>query len=132
VGNELKKEAFNSKYDGVIPPALLPKGSISGGLNIRKVSQAGGWRGRKGCVLHNTTAVDSTNAVRSLHQYTNPVVQDYHFIAQCNSLLYDATKDPPDQTGTTFGTSLGVTVGDTPGHSCLVDETWFYADVIQH
>ena len=100
--NEIRKESFVGIYDGVTPAVLLPKGAISGGKNIRKVSRVGGWKGRKGCALHNTTAVDSTNDINSLHQYTNPLQEDYHFITQCNSLLYDSTKDPPDLTGTTF------------------------------
>ncbi len=127
MANEIRKEPLIGIYDGVTPSVLLPKGSISDGKNIRKISKAGGWKGRKGCDLHNTTAVDSTNAVRSLHQYTNPLQDDYHFIAQCNSLLYDATNDPP-ASGTTFGSSLGVAVGETPGFSDVVGEHWFYAD----
>ncbi|MHA2069819.1 MAG: hypothetical protein ACXABY_36100, partial [Candidatus Thorarchaeota archaeon] len=101
MANEIRKEPFIGAYDGVTPSVLLPKGSTSDGKNIRKVSRVGGWKGRKGCALHNTTAVDSFNGVKSLHQYTNPIQDDYHFIAQCNSLLYDSTKDPPDITGTT-------------------------------
>lgn len=121
------KEPFIGKYDGVTSPLLLPQGWISDGLNMRKISPVGGWKVRKGCELHNTTAVDSTNGVESLHQYTHPIHGDYHFIAQCNSLLYDATTDPPTK-GTTFGTSLGVTVGTTPGFSCMVGDWWIYAD----
>lgn len=128
MANQVFEEQFVGKYDGVTPATLLAPGSLVGGANVRKVSPQGGWKVRKGCALHNTTAVDSTNAVSSLHQYTNPRSSDYHFIAQCNSLLYDATKDPPDLTGTTFGSSLGVTVGTTPGFSCLVKEDFFYAD----
>ena len=127
MGNEIRKEPFVGKYNGVVPPILMIKGDISGGKNIRKVSEIGGWKGRKGCALHNTTAVDSTNSVVSLHQYTNPKQSDYHFLAQCNSLLYDSTTDPPTA-GTTFGASLGVAVGTSPGVSCVVGETWFYAD----
>jgi len=128
MANQVFEERFIGKYDGVTPALLLPPGSLSGGANVRKVSPLGGWKVRKGCELHNTTAVDSTHAVNSLHQYTNPRSSDYHFLAQCNSLLYDATKDPPDLTGTTFGTSLGIAVGTTPGFSCLVKEDFFYAD----
>ena len=127
MGNEIRKEPFTGKYNGVVPPILMTKGDISGGKNIRKVSEIGGWKGRKGCALHNTTAVDSTNSVVSLHQYTNPKQSDYHFLAQCHSLLYDATNDPP-AAGTTFGASLGVAVGTSPGVSCVVGEYWFYAD----
>ena len=118
---KLFKEPFIGKYDGVTSPSLIQPGGISNGLNIRKISPTGGWKVRKGCTLHNTTAVDSTNAVKSLHQYTHPISDDYHFIAQCNSLLYDATNDPTNS-GTTFGTSLGVTVGTTPGFSCTVGD----------
>lgn len=127
MANQVFEEHFVGKYDGVTPALLLPHGSLSGGANVRKVSPKGGWKVRKGCLLNNTTAVDSTNGVKSLHQYTNPLSDDYHFIAQCNSLLYDATNDPP-AAGTTFGASLGVTVGTTPGFSCLVKEDFFYAD----
>jgi len=127
MANQLLKEPFTGKYDGVIPAALLKKGWISGGANVRKVSRGGGWKPRKGCALHNSTAMESGAAVKSLHRYENPLSEDYHFLAQCNSKLLDATNDPPTG-GTTFGTSLGVTVGTTPGFSCLVREDFFYAD----
>jgi len=124
---ELRKEPFIGVYDGVSPSMLLPKGGISDGENVRKVSEVGGWKGRKGCTLNNTTAAESGAAVKSLHRYLNPLQDDYHFIAQVNSKLLDATNDPP-ASGTTFGTDLGVTVGTTPGFSCVVGEHWFYAD----
>lgn len=121
------KEPFVGKYDGVIPPTLLEPGWVAGGENMRKVSVNGGWKPRKGCALHNTTAAESGAAIKSLHRYENPLSEDYHFIAQCNSKLLDATTDPPTK-GTTFGTDLGVTVGTTPGFSCTVREDFFYAD----
>jgi len=124
--NQLFKEPFVGKYDSMTSAVILPVGGIAGGANVRKVSVAGGWKPRKGCVLNNTTAIAAT-ALASLHQYTNPRSSDYHFIAQTNSLLYDATNDPP-AAGTTFGTTLGVTAGTTPGFSCMVGEHWFYAD----
>lgn len=127
MGNQVFKEPFIEKYDGVASPIHVPIGGLSHGLNLRRISAKGGWKARKGCTLHNTTAVDSTNAVKSLHQYTNPKNSDYHFIAQCNSLLYNSANDPPTG-GTTFGTSLGVTVGTTPGFSCMVGALWIYAD----
>jgi len=127
MGNEIRKEPFIGKYDGVVPPVLLTKGGISDGKNIRKVSETGGWKGRKGCTLNNTTAAESSASVVTLHQYTNPKQSDYHFIAQCNSKLLDATNDPP-AAGTTFGSDLGLTVGTSPGVSTVVGETWFYAD----
>ena len=128
MANRLFKEPFVGKYDGMTPATILPLGGLVGGENVRKVSEKGGWKVRKGCALHNTTAVDSTHGVKSLHRYENPRSEDYHFLAQCNSLLYDATKDPPDLTGTTFGTSLGLAIGVTPGFSCVVREDLFYAD----
>lgn len=134
MGNALFKEDFVGKYDGVTAPTMLPPGSLSDGKNVRKVSQSGGWKPRKGCALNNTTAVDSTNAVDSLHLYENPLQGDRAFIAQCNSKLYKATNDPP-ASGTTFGSALEIitsgtdhTVGTTPGFSDKVGEWWFYAD----
>lgn len=124
---QLYKEKFTGSYDGVTNSLLLPAGAISSGKNIRKVSKGGGWKVRKGCVLHNTTAVDSTNGVDSLQMYKNPKQSDVHFLAQCNNLLYDSTTDPPTA-GTTFGTSLGIAVGTTPGFSAVVGENMFYAD----
>lgn len=125
---QLFSEPLNGKYDGVAPPSRLPPGWISGGENMRKVSQAGGWKPRKGTALHNTAEIASDQDIRSLHQYTNPKQGDYHFIAQCNSLLYDATEYPSETPGSTFGTSLAVATGTTPGFSCTVGEWWFYAD----
>lgn len=125
---EKVKEVLNGKYDGVIPATLLLPGSLAGGLNVRKVSPGGGWKVRKGCTIHNTTAAESGAAIRSLHHYENPRSNDYHFIAQCNGKLIDATNDPP-ASGTTFGSDLGVTVdSSTPGFSCVVREDMFYTD----
>lgn len=126
MGQKLYKEPFTGKYDGVTPATMLPPGAVSGGRNMRKVSPLGGWKARKGVALHNSSAI-SSNPIDSLHKYVNPKNADYHFITQSNSLLYDATKDPP-ASGTTFGTSLGVSVGTTPGFSAKVNEYWAYAD----
>lgn len=124
----IKYEPFAGKYHGGIPSTELPSGFISDGLNIRKRSGGIGWKPRKGCALHNTTTIGGTDEVHSLHQYTNPRSEDYHFLAQCNDLLYDATNDP-SASGTTFGTSLGVAASDAKkGFSCQVGEYWFYAD----
>lgn len=126
--NQIFAEPFLGKYDGVTPPTLLEKGWVSDGKNMRKVSRFGGWKPRKGCLIHNTTALEGGAAIKSLHQYTNPKQSDYHFLAQVNLKLYDSTGDPPTVSGTTFGSSLGVTVGATPGFSCVVGEYWIYAD----
>jgi len=120
------KENLNGKYDGVSPETLLEPGSVSGGKNMRKVGISGGWKPRKGCTLHNTTQI-SAHSIKSLHRFKHPRNEDYHFLAQINSLLYDATNDPP-ASGTSFGTSLGVTVGTTPGFSANVAEKFCYAD----
>ena len=127
MANKLFKEKFTGQYNGVIPATLLPNGGIAGGENIRKVSSGGGWKARKGCSLHNTTAAESGAAIKSLHQFTHPRNNDYHFIAQTNSLLLNSTNDPPAG-GTTFGTTLGVTVGTTPGFSCMVEDRFHYTD----
>ena len=127
MANKLFKEKFTGQYNGVIPATLLPNGDISGGENIRKVSSGGGWKARKGCSIHNTTALESGAAIKSLHQFTNPRNDDYHFIAQANSLLLNATNDPPTG-GTTFGSTLGVAVGTTPGFSCTVEDRFQYTD----
>jgi len=124
---EVFRESFDGKYDGVTPPSLLQPGDIADGKNIRKVSRKGGWKVRKGCTLHNTTAAESGASFKSLHYYKNPRNSDYHFIGQVNSKLLDATNDPP-ASGATFGTDLGVSVGTTPGFSCTVGETFVYAD----
>ena len=124
---QIFKEPFSGKYDGVSPSTLLPPGWVSGGENVRKVSRTGGWKPRRGMTLYNTTAMESGATVRSLHDYTHPRNADNHFIAQINSLLYASSYQPP-ATSTTFGSSLGVAVGDTPGFSCMVEEDWLYAD----
>jgi len=54
---ELYKEPFTGKYDGVASALLLPKGGISSGKNMRKLASTGGWKVRKGCTIHNTTAI---------------------------------------------------------------------------
>lgn len=125
------KEPFTGKLDMNSPAVLLPIGAISDGKNVRKVGEEGGWKPRRGCTLHDVnTPVDSTNAVDSLHSYTNPRSSDQHFIAQCNSLLYkeSAAGKLPPTTDPSFGTSLGIAVGTTPGFSTMVGETFLYAD----
>ena len=122
------REPFVGKYDGVTPATLLEPGDLSDGENVRKVSSVGGWKVRKGCLLHNTTALESGEGANSLHQYKAPRGGDYHFITQCNSKLLVSPQDPPTIAGGTAYTDLGVSVGTTPGFSCVVDETFFYAD----
>jgi len=124
---KLFKEPLNGKYDGVTPATLLPAGSVSDGLNMRKVSALGGWKVRKGCTLHNSTTLGA-NSILSLHQYTHPLNDDYHFMAQYNGNLHDATNDPPAD-GTTFGSSISSDLSTTqPGFSCMVNDQFFYAD----
>ena len=126
---KLIKEKLVGKYDGLAPANLLPEGSVSGGLNMRKVSALGGWKARKGCTIHNTTAI-AAKSVLSLHQYTHPRNADYHFLAQCNSKLYDATNDPP-ASGAAFGTDItnSQTIdSSSPGFSDIIGEKWIYAD----
>lgn len=123
------KEALNGKYNGVVGPTLLPVGGVSGGLNMRKASQLGGWKARKGCTIHNTTAIAAAS-VLSLHVYEHPKLSDYHFIAQCNGSLYDASGDPPATGGTTFAAAALTALAGTanPGYSDIVQDYWFYAD----
>jgi len=127
MANKMFKEKFTGKYDGVIPAALLENGAIAGGKNMRKVSKGGGWKARRGCILHNTTAAESSSAIKSLHQFKHPRNADYHFITQINNLLLDSAADPPTA-GTTLGTTMGVTVGATPGFSCVVGSEFIYTD----
>ena len=130
MANVIFPEKLVGRYDGVTPSTLLPKGWLSGGKNVRKVSQVGGWKPRRGCSLHNTTALESGTSVKSLHYYENPFNADEHFVAQVNSKLVMESaqaKLPPVQ-DTSFGTTLGVTVGTTPGFSAQVGEYLFYAD----
>jgi hypothetical protein len=131
--NRLYKESFIAKYDGVIPPTIMPKGSIVDGRNVRKVSLGGGWKVRKGCSAFNTTGVDGTNSILSLHKYRNPRSDDYHFISQCGSKLYNSPEDPPATADSSAFTDLGAGASravsaTTPGFSCTVLESWFYAD----
>jgi hypothetical protein len=126
---KLKKEKFTGKYDGVTPAILLPQGGISDGLNMRKVSAVGGWKVRKGCATHNTTAIAAV-PILSLHQYAHPRNLDYHFIAQCNAKLTDAANDPPAN-GTAFGTDItnSKTISSSaPGYSDMIGEKWVYTD----
>lgn len=129
MGVQMFKELFDGKFDGVSAPTMIPKGGLSGGLNVRKVSAAGGWKPRKGSERWNATAVVASTDIDSLHRYVNPLGNEtdaFHFFAQCNSLLYELLADPPGTYAS--ATSLGVTVGTTPGFSCVVGEDWFYAD----
>lgn len=130
MANKVEKEPFVRGYDGVTSPVLLPEGSLAGGKNVRKVSASGGWKPRKGCSLHNTTELESGAAVKSLHYYKNPFSADEHFIAQCNSKLLkeSASNKLPSTQDTSYGTTLGVTVGTTPGFSDIVGEYFFFAD----
>jgi hypothetical protein len=124
-------EKLDGSYHGSNPPSLMKPGEISGGKNVRKVSpQVGGWKPRKGCALHNTTALESGSAVKSLHYFESPFGSDEHFIAQVNSKLVTQTAQNklPPAVDATFGTSLGVTVGTTPGFGAKVGEYFFYAD----
>ena len=125
---ELQIEPFVGKYDGVTPPTMLRPGDLSGGKNVRKVSPLGGWKPRRGGVLHNTTALESGNDIDSLHYYENPKQTDIHFLAQVNNKLYDSTGDPPTVSGAGFGTDIGGSIGPSPGFSCIVDEWFVYAD----
>ena len=123
------KEQLNGKYDGVAPATLIPVGGLSGGKNIRKVSGAGGWKARKGATIHNTTLLASAG-VLSLHTFKHPRLSDYHFIAQCNGNLYDASGDPPAAGGSTFAAAaLSALASSTiPGFSDVIGENWLYAD----
>lgn len=122
------KETFKGNYDGITPTTLLPVGAISDGLNVRKIGEGGGWKPRKGCALHNSTTLGAAD-VLSLHQYTHPRNDDYHFLGQYNGNLYAATNDPPTAAGTTFGTSIISGLSTTvPGFSTMVGETFCYAD----
>ena len=124
------KETFKGSYDGITPATLLPVGAISDGLNVRKIGEGGGWKPRKGCTMHNTTALGSAD-ILSLHQYTHPRNDDYHFLGQYNGNLYDSSNDPDDTTpgaggfGTSIVSGLSTTV---PGFSTMVGETFCYAD----
>ena len=83
-------------------------------------------KARKGCTIHNTTAI-ATKPVLSLHKYKHPRNTDYHFLAQCNSKLYDATNDPP-ASGAAFGTDItnSKTIdASIPGFSDIVGENGF-------
>ena len=123
-------ERFNGQYNATIPPTLLQPGWISDGKNVRKVSQQGGWKPRRGCSLHNTTVVESGASIDSLHYYENPFNGDEHLIAQANSKLLTETAQNklPPTVDASFGNTLGVGVGTTPGFSATVGEYFFYAD----
>ena len=126
MANALFKEPLTGKYDGVINPTLLEPGRISDGRNVKKCSVKGGWKPRKGCTLHNTTALG--DGVLSLHGFVLAKQNEAVFVAQSGGALYKASSIPP-AAGTTFGTSLGVSVSSTKaGFGDLVGDYWFYAD----
>jgi hypothetical protein len=128
MATQVFKELFNGPYDGVTPATLLPMGAISDGQNLRRVSPQGGWKARKGVTAHNTTAIAAAS-VLSLHKYKHAYEADYHFIAQCNGNLYDASSDPPTA-GTTFAASALTSLASSsqPGFSDIVGEYFVYAD----
>lgn len=126
---QMFKEQLSGKYHGVASPTLLPQGWISGGENIRQISQFGGWKARKGCDTFNTTQI-AADKVWSLHVYEHPRNEDYHFLAQIDSKIYDSSADPPT-VGTTFGSDItnSQTISNAaPGFSDTVEELWIYAD----
>jgi len=129
MSTKMFKEGFTGKYDGVNSPILLPQGAICDGKNIRKVGTTGGWKPRKGSLLHHTTTLGAFD-IDSLHVYKHPRLDDYHFIAQANSNLYEATHDPLRTPGAAeaFGSSILSGIGTTPGFSCMVKEHWFFGD----
>lgn len=127
MANQLFEEPFIGKYDGVSPVALLPKGTVTDGLNMRKVGLTGGWKPRKGFTLHTATQMAAAT-VLSLHQYRNPLQDETFLLAQCDSdLKYNTTVQPP--TAALLGTDLITGVSSTvPGFSCSVGEFFCYAD----
>jgi len=127
MATELRKEPLVGKLDRISPPTLLPPGSITDGLNMRKVGIYGGWKPRKGCTLINTSASPaSESTIWSIHQYSHPQNEDYHLITQTDNALYD--NQTPLTQGATIGTGLGVTVGDTAaGFSAIVGDYFVFA-----
>lgn len=131
---QMFKESFTGKYDGVSPATLVPAGGVVDGLNMRKVGNGGGWKPRKGCTRFDTSnAIAASTTVYSMHQYTHPRNDDYHFIAQCNGDLYECSDaaNPPDG-GSNVWTNLTGSVSalstSIPGFSTMVQEMFFYAD----
>jgi len=127
---QMFKERLVGKYDAISPPTLLLPGQIVDGLNIRRIGQQGGWKVRKGTTLHNTTQISNHN-IDSLMQYTHPRNNDYHFLCQMNSLVYEATNDPPTG-GTTFGSSIAdkisPAISTTSAFWDIVNEHLFIGD----
>lgn len=154
MGLNIYKESFSGSYNGITPSTMMEEGGISGGQNMRKISSGGGWKGRGGNTLMNTTAGEDGTAIRSLHYYEHPRNGDTHFIKQINNkllsnsvnvgeiaqedgewllqengeaILWEAGGGALDAS-IELGGDMGVTVGATPGFSCQVGEYIVYAD----
>jgi len=84
------KEQFTGKYHGTNPPSLMKPGDIGDGLNIRKVSDAGGYWARKG--TERRSAQLQAASILSIFEYTHPRNGDEHFLAQTNTELEESSK----------------------------------------
>ena len=144
------------KFDGPFLPfeaeEFVPAGSIVGGQNVRRIGLAGGWEGRLGYTLINTTSIGS--AILSLFRYTNPIWGDYHLIVQTGGNLRDNTiavdelmtqdgyvltaqggqallarssGDPLEQVAN-LGDSIFSSAGATPGFYAVIGEDLVYGD----
>lgn len=93
---EIRTEKFSGPYVPFEEQEFVPKGSITGGRNLRRSGLLGGWKGRLGYSLINTTAVgDPVNGVgdpiKAIFQYTNPIWEDYHLLVQVAGNIRDNT-----------------------------------------
>jgi hypothetical protein len=127
MGNEIAKERFIGGFNSATPKTMLPTGVISGGSNVRVAGLTGGWKKRRGCTLRNTTA--DASAVTELCLYKNPCLSDATLLAHVGSYFNDlgASADALTQ-AVGLGTALGLSIGTTIGHSCLMDESLIYAN----
>ena len=84
------KEQLTGKYHGTNPPSLMKPGDIGDGLNVRKVSDAGGYWARKGTERYSNQM--NAASILSIFEYTHPRNKDAHFLIQSDGELGECTK----------------------------------------
>jgi len=124
MSNKISKEVFSKGFDSNNAPLLLDSGEIAGGENLRAVGSRGGWKGRKGCTLRNTTAAGS--AVVEAIPYENPVSDYFRVLYHYGDYFYAGAAPLTQAAG--LGSTLGLDIGASVGSSCMIGEQLYYAN----
>ncbi len=124
---------FLEPLDRTTPFISLKPGSVVELQNMKRPSPgvSSGWGPRRGMAKHNTsTALNSGEDIKSLHQYVNKDFGTRVFIAQVDNstsgdILYDALYDPP-VSGTIFASGILYTLSGASGaaFSDHINDDW--------